>query len=189
MEQIFFFSFPFFLRIRYNIAVRVLYRQCFLIYRAKSGSHCLIVCVGVDWCWIDWWMPQKVLDIRQRYPRFEHGHSYAVPEDMTVESFRKRWINFVQFFCIGRKKRIHCSWSHSRMLTIMDRIKKIILIISAWMKFIKVYASRCGRTSTGRGLYRVLLPFPCSRICTLAPFRMISSSLILTSSSILPPVS
>lgn len=32
MEQIFFFSFPFLLRIRYNIAVRALYRQCFLIY-------------------------------------------------------------------------------------------------------------------------------------------------------------
>lgn len=48
MEQIFFFSFPFLLRIRYNIAVRVLYRQCFLIYRAKSGSHGLIVCMGVD---------------------------------------------------------------------------------------------------------------------------------------------
>ena len=47
MEQIFFFSFPFLLRIRYNIAVRVLYRQCFLIYRAKSGGHCLIVCMGV----------------------------------------------------------------------------------------------------------------------------------------------
>ena len=61
-----------------------------------------------------------------------------MPENMTVESLRKRWINFVQFFCIGRKKRIHCSGSHFRMLTIMDRIKKIILIISAWMKFIKV---------------------------------------------------
>ena len=48
MEQIFFFSFPFLLRIRYNIAVRVLYRQCFLIYRAKSGSHGLIVCMDVD---------------------------------------------------------------------------------------------------------------------------------------------
>ena len=61
-----------------------------------------------------------------------------MPENMTVESLRKRWIDLVQFFCIGRKKRIHCSGSHFRMLTIMDRIKKIILIISAWMKFIKV---------------------------------------------------
>ena len=50
MEHIFFLSFPFLLRIRYNIAVRALYRQCFLIYRAKSGGHCLIVCMGVDRC-------------------------------------------------------------------------------------------------------------------------------------------
>ena len=57
---------------------------------------------------------------------------------MTVESLRKRRINFMQSFCIGCEKRIHCSGGHFRMLTIMDRIKKIILIISTWMKFIEI---------------------------------------------------
>lgn len=44
----------------------------------------------------------------------------------------------MQSFCIGCEKRIHCSGGHFRMLTIMDRIKKIILIISTWMKFIEI---------------------------------------------------
>ena len=37
---------------RYNIAVRVFYRQCFLIYRTKSGNQRLVVCMSVAETWI-----------------------------------------------------------------------------------------------------------------------------------------
>ena len=78
---------------------------------------------------------------------------------MTVKPLRKRRINFMQSFCIGCEKRIYCSGGHFRMLTIMDRIKKIILIISARMKFTKI-SFQMWQDFCRKGIIPSFVPFP-----------------------------
>ena len=80
-------------------------------------------------------------------------------KNMTVNPLWKRRGNFMQSFCIGPEKKIHCSGGYFRMLSIMDRIKKIILIISAWMKFIKI-SVQIRQDFRRKGSIPGFVPFP-----------------------------